>query len=183
MGPSATRIAILIAELMVFFTVTAFATHFISHAGALQLTAADKPPAYFPVIAYDGDRAHPDAKKYFVVPWSEWDGVAAKRPGASLLLPERGGKLHLGDNGSAEFTAAPEGKASQSVDLRWTSNNVEQQVRYVAEERTVSPRYYRTVTANTLLLGAAAGFIAGLFTGRAMRRRWLAQPGYLAPPK
>lgn len=182
MGPSATRIAILITELMVFFIVTAFMTHFISHAGALQLAPTDKPPAYFPVIAYDGDRAHPDAKKYFVVPWSEWEGVAVKRPGASLLLPERAGKIRLGENGNAEFTAAPDGASRQSVDLRWTSNNVEQQVRYIAEERTLSPRYYRTVTTNTLLLGAAAGFIAGLFVGRVMRRRWLAQPGYFAPP-
>ena len=182
MGPSATRIAILIAELMVFLTVTAFSAQFISHAGALQMTPADKPPAYFPVIAYDGDRARPDARHYLVVPWSEWEGLAAKRPGASLLLPERAGKIRIGENGGAEFTAAPDGESRQSVDLRWTSNNTEQQVRYIAEQRTLSPRYYRTVTTNTLLLAAAAGFIAGLFTGRAMRRRWLVQPGYFAPP-
>jgi hypothetical protein len=182
MGPSAKRIAILITELMVFFIVTAFTTHFISYAGALQLAPTDKPPAYFPVIAYDGNREHPDAKNYLVVPWSEWEGVAAKRPGASLLLPERAGSVRLGENSKASFTADPDGESRQAVVLTWTANNGEQQVRYVAQARTVEPRYYRTVTTNTLLLGAAIGFVAGLLSGRAMRRRWLAQPGYYAPP-
>ena len=181
MGPSARRIAILITELMVFFIVTAFATQFISHAGALQFAPGDKPPAYFPVIGFDGDRARPDPKNYLVVPWSEWEGLAAKRPGATLLLPERAGKIHFGENNNAEFTAAPDGESRRAVELRWTSNNSEQQVRYVAEAHTLSPQYYRVVTTTTLMLGAAAGFIAGLFTGRVMRRRWLAQPGYFAP--
>ena len=66
MSPSATRIAILITELMVFFIVTAFVTYFISHAGALQLAPTDKPSAFFPVIAYDGNRERPDAKNYLV---------------------------------------------------------------------------------------------------------------------
>jgi len=181
MGFSATRIAILITELMAFFFVTAFTTYFISHAGALQMTAADTPPAYFPVIAYDGNRERPDAKNYRVVPWSEWEGLAAKRPGASLLLPERSGKIRLGENSEASFTTAPEGESRQSVELTWTGNNGEQQVRYVAQARTIEPRYYRTVTTNTLLLGAAIGFVTGLLSGRVMRRRWLAQPGYFAP--
>ena len=135
MGPSARRIAILITELMVFFIVTAFTTQFISHAGALQMTPGDKPPAYFPVIGYDGDRARPDPKHYLVVPWSEWEGLAAKRPGATLLLPERTGKIRIGENNNAEFTAEPDGESRQAVELRWTSNNSEQQVRYVAGAR------------------------------------------------
>jgi len=181
MGPSATRIAILITELMVFFIVTAFVTYFISHAGALQWESADKPPAFFPVIAYDGNRERPDAKNYLVVPWSEWEGVAAKRPGASLLLPERSGNIRLGENSKAAFTTAPDGDSRQLVTLTWTVNNGEQQVRYVAQASTVEPRFFRTVTTNTLLLGAAIGFVTGLLAGRAMRRRWLAQPGYYAP--
>ena len=181
MGFSAKRIAILITELMVFLMVTAFMTYFISHAGALQMAPTDTPPAHFPVIAYDGNRERPDAKNYRVVPWSEWEGLAAKQPGASLLLPERSGSIQVGENSKASFAAQPDGESRQSVELTWTGSNGEQQVRYIAEERTLSPRYYRTVTTNTLLLGAAIGFIAGLFTGRVMRRRWLAQPGYFAP--
>jgi len=182
MSPSAKRIAILITELMVFFFVTAFTAQFISHAGALQMAPGEVPPAYFPVIAYDGNRERPDAKNYLVVPWSEWEGVAAKRPGASLLLPERAGNIRLGENNKASFTAEPNGESRQSVVLTWTANNGEQQVRYVAEARTIVPQYFRTITANTLLLAAAIGFVAGLLLGRAMRRRWLAQPGYFAPP-
>jgi len=182
MSPAVLRGSILAIELMVFFIVTAFVTYFISHAGALRWESADKPPAFFPVIAYDGNREGPDPKNYLVVPWSEWEGVAAKRPGASLLLPERSGNIQLGENSKASFTAAPDGDSRQAVELTWTVNNGEQQVRYVAQARTVEPRYYRTVSTNTLLLGAAIGFVTGLLAGRAMRRRWLSQPGYYAPP-
>jgi len=183
MSPSATRIAILITELMVFFIVTAFVTYFISHAGALQLAPTDKPPAFFPVIAYDGNRERPDAKNYLVVPWSEWEGVAAKRPGASLLLPERSGSIRLDENSKATFVSEPDGESRQAVTLTWVANSGEQQVRYIAQARTITPQYYRTVTTITLLLGAALGFVAGMLVGRGMRRRWLAQPGYYAPPK
>jgi hypothetical protein len=182
MSPSATRIAILIAELMTFLIVTAFTVQFISHAGALQFAEGDKLPAYFPVIAYDGDRARPDQKHYRVMPWGEWEKSAAAKPDASLLLPENSGELKLGESNSAAFTATPDGASRQTIELHWTANNTEQQVRYVAEERSLSPQYYRAITSNTLLLGAAAGFIAGMLLGRALRRRWLAQPGYLAPP-
>jgi hypothetical protein len=166
---------------MVFFIVTAFAIQFISHAGALQFSPGDKPPAYFPVIAYDGDRTRPDAKRYRVMSWSEWEKLAAEPSGVGLLLPEMSGKLTLGDNNNATFTATPDGEARQAIDLHWTAGNIEQQARYAARERAIEPQYYRTISSNTLLLGAAAGFIAGLFVGRALRRRWLAQPGYLAP--
>lgn len=180
MNPAAARIAVLIAELMVFFIVTALAVQFISHAGALQFAPGDKPPAYFPVIAYDGDRARPDAKHYRVMPWSEWEKLAGTQSGASLVMPEASGKLKLGESNNAEFTATADG-ARQTIELRWTANAIEQQVRYAAEERSLSPQYYRVISSNTLLLGAAAGFIAGLLVGRVLRRRWLAQPGYLAP--
>ena len=181
MGPSAKRVAILIAELMVFFLVTAFMTYFFSHAGALQYAEKDAPPVHFPVIAYDGDRERPDTKNYLVVPWGEWEALVAKRPGASLLLPERSGNIRLGEDSKALFTAAPDGESRQSVELTWTGNNREQQVRYTAQARTLVPRYYRTVTTDTFLVGAALGFICGLLTGRSMRRRWLGGPGYYAP--
>jgi hypothetical protein len=181
MTPAAVRAAILVAELMVFFIVTAFMTYFISHAGALVLSPGDAPPAQFPVIAYDGDRKQPEPKHYLVVPWSEWESVAAKRPGASLLLPERAARIRIGET-EATFTASNESESRQNVELTWRSSSSEQHVRYVAQARAISPAYYRAVSTHTLLVGAAIGFVAGLFAGRAMRRRWMTQPGYLAPP-
>jgi hypothetical protein len=181
MNPTATRVSILIAELMTFFIVTAFTVQFISHAGALELAPTDQPPASFPVIAYEGDRAKPDAKNYRVMPWSEWEKLAATQTGASLLLPEAGGKLKLGDKGSAEFSAKADGEARQSVELRWTGNSAEQQVRYTARERTIEPHYFRNLTTITLFFGGGLGFLAGMYLGRVLRRRWLGQPGYLVP--
>lgn len=181
MTPAAVRALILVAELIVFFITTAFMTYFMSHAGALDLAPGDAPPANFPVIAYEGDRDRPEPKNYLVVPWSEWEGVAAKRPGASLLLPQRAARVHLGDT-VASFTATAEGASRQHVELTWRSAGGELQVRYVAQANAISPAYYRTISTNTLLVGAAIGFVAGLFAGRIMRRRWLAQPGRLAPP-
>jgi len=182
MNPAARRAAILIAELMIFFMVTAFTTYFISHAAAPTYAQGETPPAPFPVIAYDGDRDRPAPKYYTVVPWSEWEGFAAKRPGASLLLPERSGRIRLPDGSEASFTAAQDSESRQSVELKWTGGNGEQHVRYVAQARSAEPRYYRTVTANTFMLGAVVGFVAGLLVGRVLRRRWLAQPGYFVPP-
>jgi hypothetical protein len=181
MGPSAKRVAILITELLVFFIVTAFTTYFISHAGALHFEEKDTPPARFPVIAYDGDREKPDAKNYMVVPWDEWEALSAKRPGASLLLPQRSGSIPVSTDSKATFAAVPDGDSRQSVELTWTGSAGAQQVRYTAQARTLSPHYYRTVTTNTFLMGAGAGFIFGLLVGRVMRRRWLAQPSYYAP--
>ena len=179
MNPTATRVAILIAELMTFFIVTAFAVQFISYAGALELAPTDQPPASFPVIAYEGDRAKPDAKNYRVMPWSEWEKLSARQTAASLLLPEAAGKLKLGEQGNAEFTAKAEGEARQSVDLRWTGNSAEQQVRYTARERSIEPHYFRNITTITLFIGGALGFAAGMYLGRVLRRRWLGQTGYL----
>jgi hypothetical protein len=181
MNPSARRIAILIIELMVFFMVTAFTTYFISHAGALNFASGDAPPAEFPVIAYDGDRARPAAANYLVVPWSGWEDLAAKRSGASLLLPERSATVRIGDAGEASFRAVEVSESRQAVELTWRAGGGEQQVRYVAQARSVEPLYYRTISTNTLMVGAAIGFVTGLFVGRVMRRRWLAQPGYFAP--
>ena len=183
MNPTATRVAILIAELMTFFIVTAFAVQFISHAGALEMAAGDKPPATFPVIVYQGDRARPDAKNYRVMPWSEWEKLADKQAGATLLMPEAAGKLKLGEQGNAEFTAKPAGEARQAVDLRWTGNSAEQQVRYETDGRSLSPHYFRNITTITLFIGGALGFAAGMYLGRMLRRRWLGQPGYLVPKK
>jgi hypothetical protein len=182
MSPAATRVTILIAELMVFFMVTAFAVQFISYAGALEFAPADQPPASFPVIAYDGDRTKPDPKKYRVMPWSEWEKTAARQAGASLLLPEAAGKLQLGENGNAEFTAKPaDGGARQSVELKWTGSSAEQQVRYATDGRTLSPLYFRNITTITLFLGGGLGFVAGMFAGRVLRRRWIGQTGYIVP--
>lgn len=181
LNPAAVRAAILIAELVTFFLVTAFITYFISYAGALELSPEEAPPAQFPVIAFDGDRKRPEPKHYLVMPWSEWEGVAAKRPGASLLLPERAARFEFGDT-EASFTTAGAGESRQNVELTWRSAGGERQVRYVAHARSIEARYYRTISTNTFLIGAAAGFVAGLYLGRVLRRRWLVQPGYLAPP-
>ena len=123
MGPSATRIAILITELMVFFIVTAFTTYFISHAGALNFAAGDAPPADFPVIAYDGDREKPDAKRYRVMPWSDWQSYAERNPGASLLLPEPSRAVQVGNEDQASFTVADGGESRQTVELTWRSGS------------------------------------------------------------
>jgi hypothetical protein len=180
LSPAALRAVILVAELMVFFGVTAFMTYFISYAGALQMAPGEAPPAHFPVIAYDGNRERPEPKGYLVVPWSEWESTAQRRPGASLLLPERAARIPIGES-EATFTATGGNESLQSVDLTWRTQGGEQQVRYGAQARSIEPRYYRTVGTNTFLIGAAAGFVAGLFVGRSLRRRWLSQPGYFAP--
>lgn len=182
LNPAALRAVILVIELVTFFVVTAFTAYFISHASALQLAPGEAPPAQFPVIAYDGDRARPAAGNYLVVPWGEWERLAAKRPAASLLLPERSRTVRIGDAGEASFTVTEEAGSRQTVELTWRTGGGEQQTRYVAQARSIEPRYLRTLSAQTLLMAAAAGFLAGLFTGRALRRRWLAQPGYFVPP-
>jgi hypothetical protein len=166
---------------MVFFIMTAFTAYFISHASALQLVAGDAPPAQFPVIAYDGDRGRPQPQNYFVVPWSEWQGVTEKRPAATLLLPERAASIKIGDTGEASFTVSEEPGSRQAVELRWRTSGGEQEARYIAQAQSIEPRYLRTLGTDTLLMGAAVGFLTGLFTGRALRRRWLAQPARLAP--
>ncbi len=182
MNPAVIRASILAIELMVFFIVTAFTSYFISHASAWQLAQGETPPAQFPVIAYDGDRGRPEPQNYFVVLLSEWQGVAEKRPAATLLLPERAASIKIGDAGEASFTVTEELGSRQAVELRWRTGGGEQEARYIAQAQSIEPRYLRTLGTQTLLMGAAVGFLTGLFTGRAMRRRWLAQPGIIVPP-
>jgi hypothetical protein len=183
MNPRILRAAVLATELVVFLLVTAFTSYFISQASAWQHAQGEAPPARFPVIAYDGDRERPDPRNYFVVPWNEWQSVAEKRPAASLLLPERAASVTIGDAGEASFTATDAPEARQSVELRWRTGGGEQEVRYIAQAQSIEPRYLRTLGTDTLLMGAAVGFLTGLFTGRALRRRWLAQPGYVVPAR
>jgi hypothetical protein len=181
MNPAVLRASILAIELMVFLIVTAFTSYFISHASAWQLAQGETPPAQFPVIAFDGDRGRPEPQNYFVVLLSEWQGVAEKRPAATLLLPERAASIKIGDAGEASFTVTEEPGSRQAVDLRWRTGGGEQEARYIVQAQSIEPRYLRTLGTQTLLMAAAVGFLTGLFTGRAMRRRWLAQPGTLVP--
>lgn len=182
MNPAAARVAVLIVELMVFFTVTVFTAYFISHASAIRPAPGEAPPPQFPVLVYEGDRAKPGPSGYRVLTWNEWEPLAQRRPEASLLPPERAATVKIGDTGEASFVAAEEPGSRVSVQLRWRTGGGEQEAHYVAQARSIEPRLLRTLGAQTLLMGAAAGFVAGLMTGRALRRRWLAVPGRLAPP-
>ena len=182
MSPTAARVSVLIVELLVFLTVTAFTSYFISHASAIKPAPGEAPPPHFPVIAYEGDPAKPAPSGYRVVPWSEWELLAQRRPQASLLLPERAATVRIGDTGEASFTATEESGAKQSIELRWRTGGGEQEAHYVAQARSIEPRLLRTLGSQTLLMGAAAGFVAGLIIGRVLRRRWLAVPGTWASP-
>ena len=175
MNPFVSRVAILIAELVVFFAVTALMTYFISFASAPEFAAGAAPPAGFPVIAYDGNRDRPEPKNYVVVPWSEWEGLSGKRPGASLLLPERSGTLQLGDD-VASFTVTENGKARQTVELVWRTSGEERRTRYATEGRGVEPRDFRTITSKTVILGGMAGFAVGMLIGRLLRQRLPLRP-------
>ena len=175
MNPAVLRAAVLGTELVVFLLVTAFTSYFISQASAWRHAQGETPPARFPVIAYDGDRERPDPRNYFVVPWNEWQSVTEKRPAASLLLPERAASVTIGDAGEASFTVTDAPEARQSVELRWRTGGGEQEARYIAQEKSIEPRYLRTLGTDTLLMGAAVGFLTGLFTGRALRGRWRAR--------
>jgi hypothetical protein len=183
MTPGARRVAILICELMTFLVGSAFAAYFISHAGALQIAAGEATPAQFPVLAYEGDRARPQAGNYKVMPWQEWEAFAAGKPGASLLPPESAGAdIRIGDAGVASFRATEEGPSRKTVELTWRTAGGEQVARYVAQERAIEARYLRTLGSQTLLMSIVVGFVAGIFTGRALRRRWLVQPASFTPP-
>jgi len=183
MNPAALRAAILVAELLTFFIVTAFMTWFISHASAVESAPGDAPPAAFPVIAYEGSRDRPDPRGYRVVTWGEWERDALRWPRASLLLPEPSATVSVDRAGQASFTAADAPGSKQTVALTWRSADAEQHVRYIAEARSIEPRYYREVGTRTFLMGALAGFGVGLLVGRALRRRYLAQPrGAASPP-
>lgn len=183
LNPGARRIAILISELMVFLVGSAFTAYFLSHAGALQIAPGEAPPAQFPVIVFDGDRAKPQAGNYRVMPWHEWESFAAGKPTASLRLPVPSASgIKLGDAGEASFTATDEGGSRQAVDLTWRKGGGEQYARYVAQEHGIEASYLRTLGSQTLLMSVLAGFVAGLLVGRTLRRRWLVQPGTYVPP-
>ena len=181
MSPAAARISVLIVELIVFFTVTAFTAQFISHASAIKPAPGEAPPPQFPVLVYEGDRAQPAPSGYRVMQWNEWEALAQRRPEASLILPEPAATLTLGDSGEASFTATGESASGQSIELKWRKGGGEQEAHYIARARSIEPRLLRTLGSQTLLMGAAAGFVAGLMTGRVLRRRWVAVPGRLAP--
>jgi hypothetical protein len=174
-NPFVSRVAILITELMVFLMVTALMTYFISFASAPEFAAGAAPPADFPVIAYDGSRERPEPKNYLVVPWSEWEGLSAKRPGASLLLPERSATLQVGDN-VASFTVVEDGKSRQTVELTWRTAGEERRARYATQGRGVEPRDFRTITSKTVILGGMAGFAVGMLIGQLLRRRLPLRP-------
>lgn len=192
MNPVVLRALILATELLVFFIVTAFTSYFISHASAWQHGEGEAPPAQFPVIAYDGDRGRPDPKNYFVVQLNEWKAVAEKRPGASLFLPERAARVKIGDAGEASFTVFDDPASGPSTELRtgsgqvvelnWRIGGSEHVARYVARVDGIEPRYLRMLGTNTFLGGAVIGFLTGVMVGRALRRRLLARPVYMAAP-
>jgi hypothetical protein len=175
MNPFYTRVAILITELMVFFGVTVLMTNFIAYASAPEFAAGAAPSAEFPVIAYSGNRERPDPKGYVVATWSQWEGIAGRRPEASLLLPVRSGSLQLGDD-VASFTVTDGGNSRQAVELVWRTGSEEQHSRYVTDGRGVEPREFRTISPRTIILGGMAGFAAGMLIGQLLRRRLPLKP-------
>jgi len=181
MNLSALRAAILVTELLTFLMVTAVMTYFISYVAAPEFVPGSEPPADFPVVAYDGDRETPDAKRYRVMPWSEWLGYAERNTGASLLLPEQSRALQVGDQDQASFSVTDGGESRQMVELTWRSGSEERRARYVAQARALEPRSLHTINTRTFLLAALAGFGAGMLIGRFMRRRWLPRPGDIVP--
>jgi hypothetical protein len=66
------------------------------------------------------------------------------------------------------------------VELTWRAGGGEQKAIYIAHAGSIEPRYLRTLGTDTLLVSAAVGFLTGVFTGRVLRRRWLARPGAVA---
>jgi len=177
MNLSALRAVILVTELLTFLMVTTVMTYFISYVAAPEFAPGSEPPADFPVIAYDGDREKPDAKRYRVMPWSDWQGYAEGNPGASLLLPEQSRALQVGDQDQASFSVTDSGESRQTVELTWRSGNEERRARYLAQARALEPRSLHTINTRTFLLAALGGFGAGMLIGRFMRRRWLPRPG------
>jgi hypothetical protein len=69
------------------------------------------------------------------------------------------------------------------VELNWRTGGGEHVARYVARADGVEPRYLRMLGTNTFLGGAVIGFLAGVMVGRALRRRLLARPAYVAAPQ
>lgn len=185
MNLAALRAVILVVELLTFLMATAVLTYFISYVAAPEFAPGSEPPADFPVVVYDGDRERPDAKRYRVMPWSDWQSYAEKNPGASLLLPELSRALQVGDQDQASFSVTNGGELRQAVELTWRSGSEERRARYVAQARALEPRSLHTINTRTFLLAALGGFGAGMLIGRFMRRRWLPRPGdvVMLPPR
>ena len=177
MNLSARRAVILVSELLTFLMVTTVMTYFISYVAAPEFTPDSEPPADFPVIAYDGDGEKPDAKRYRVMPWSDWQGYAERNPGARLLLPEQSRAVQVGDQDQASFSVTDSSESRQTIELTWRSGSEERRARYIAQARALEPRSMHTINTRTFLLAALAGFGAGMLIGRFMRRRWLPRPG------
>jgi len=175
MNPFTVRLAILITELLVFLMVTALMTYFISFASAPEFPAGATPPAEFPVLVYDGDRARPEPKQYRVARWNEWRELAERQPAASLLLPERTRVLQIGEN-VATFNVTEDIKTRQTVELLWRTGDEERRTRYTTDGRSVEPREFRTITTKTVILGGMAGCAAGLLIGQLLRRRIAQRP-------
>jgi hypothetical protein len=174
--PVAARAAILIIEIVTFLVGTAFMAYFISYASVLEPVFGEAPPAHFPVIVYEGDRAKPAPENYRIFPWSEWEKLAPSMPGASLLLPEHSAPVAFTGRAGATFTAAPESESRQSVELRWRTDSGEFEARYLAHARTIEPRYLRTLSNQTLMASAIVAFFFTLMLGKRLRRRWLVRP-------
>lgn len=164
----------LAAELSVFLLVTVALAAFLSHAGAERFQDSDAVPPNFPVLVFDGDRARPRPGDYSVVAWSEWPALRDRRPMASLLPPEPAGDFALPDGARARFRMSVESDARPQVELWWTSGERERHTVYLAGETEISPRYARSTTTSNFLIAAIVGFLAGLATGRFLRRRYLA---------
>ena len=175
MNPFYTRVAILITELTVFLLMTGLATYFIALVSQPEFAAGAEPPADFPVIAYAGNRERPEPRSYVVVPWSEWNALAASKPVASLLLPERTASLLIGEN-QASFAVAEIAPSRQEVHLTWRSGGAEQRVRYTTDGRKAEPREFRTITSKTIILGGMVGFAFGMLIGQVLRRRFPLRP-------
>jgi hypothetical protein len=181
MSLAARRAAILVAELLTFFLVTAFMTYFISLASAPALAPDEAPPAEFPVLAFDGDPARPAAEHYRILRWSEWEHYAAKHPEAKLLLPERSRALDFGAAGAVSFSARESGEGRQAIELVWRAENEERRSRYAAQARAIEPHSLLVISARTFFLAALAGFGIGTMAGKLLRRRWLPRPGTIVP--
>jgi hypothetical protein len=170
MNPIVLRGLILATEVLVFLLVTVVGASFVAHALAQRFAESEPPPAEFPVVVFEGDRARPEPQHYRVVRWSEWPRLAEERPQASLLLPETRRSLQLADGGRAAFTASEAGESGQTVELDYAAGERALVAVYSARAREISPRYLRTSSTNTFLMGALLGFFVGVMVGKALRR-------------
>lgn len=177
-NPAAARAVILVVELLTFLLGTAALAYFISYASAVE-PAPDEPlPTQFPVIVYEG-QGKTAARGYRVMSWKEWEKQAAALPEATFLLPERSGRIELGSGTYAAFESAPESAERQAIGLRWRTADGERVSRYLAQARSIEPRYFRVLASDTLLTSAVAAFVLSFFLGRALRSRWLTR-GYFS---